>query len=588
MIRILETKGEQYLIIHLDKKQLPYWIEKTNLNDFQLVTPQVENHSDLSLKDSCMAQQRFTMIADILEVIGDKKKRAALIKETAQEYNVSEMTIRNYIINYLQGGKSALVNKSKQRDLTDDEKNIRWALNKYYYNAYKHSLTYAYRQMIKERYTENGIVKEVHPTYDQFRYYYRKNRKCSNEIISREGMSYYQRNKRPLLGEGIQQMAKTIGTGLLDSTICDIYLVNEEGNLVGRPVLTACIDGYSGFCCGYSLDWQGGMYSLRNLMLNVIADKKEHCKKFGISIKKADWNCNQLPAKLVTDKGSEYKGQNFEQLTDLGMTITNLQAFRPDQKSKVEKFFDVVQDYYKDILKGKGVVEKDINERTAPDYRRKACLTMREFETILLHCIIFYNKSRIVEFPYTDELLEKGIKPYPNTIWNYKMAKGNLLTVSKEQLVLTLLPRTNGKFTKRGLLVNGMRYKNEDYREEFLNGGSTTVCFNPDNVNQVWLADGFVPFDLIESRYADKSVNDVEQMQKGIKELIEAEQEENLQAHIDLINTIETIATAAKQKRTARLDAQAVKQVRNTRQQERQKEHKDIMEGVEINDGITE
>ena len=580
MVRVLERKDNQCLIMPMNEKKLPYWVDKTNLNDFQLATPQVESPSDLSVKESCIIQQRYTMIADIVEVIGDKKKRAALIKKVAQEYGVSEMTIRNYIISYLQGGKTALISKTKQRELTDDEKNIRWALNKYYYNAYKHSLVFAYRQMIKERYTKDGIVVDQHPTYDQFRYYYRKHHKSQNEIISREGMSYYQRNKRPLLKEGIQQMANTVGTGLLDSTICDIYLVNDEGKLVGRPVLTACVDAYSGLLCGYSLDWQGGMYSIRNLMLNVIADKKAYCKQFGISIKKKDWDCSKLPAKLITDKGSEYKGQNFEQLTDLGITITNLQAFRPDQKSKVEKFFDVVQGYYKELLKGKGVVEKDINERTAPDYRRMACLTMKEFETILLHCIIFYNKNRILEFPYTDELLAKGIKPYPNAVWNYKLANGNLIDVSKEKLVQVLLPRTTGKFTKRGLIVNGMRYKNEVYREAFLNGGSVIVCYNPDNVNQVWLADGYVAFELIESRYADKSFKDVEQMQKDIKELIEAEQEENLQAYIDLMDSIESIASVAKNKRTVHLDAQAIKKVRSTRQAEKKKEHKDIMEGV--------
>lgn len=60
---------------------------------------------------------------------------------------------------------------------------------------------------------------------------------------------------------------------MLDSTICDIYLVNEAGGLVGRPILTACIDAYSGLCCGYTLSWEGGTYSLRGLMLSVIEDK---------------------------------------------------------------------------------------------------------------------------------------------------------------------------------------------------------------------------------------------------------------------------------------------------------------------------
>lgn len=53
---------------------------------------------------------------------------------------------------------------------------------------------------------------------------------------------------------------------------------------MGRPILTACIDAQSGLYCGYSLSWEGGVYSLRNLMSNVITDKVEHCRAFDIGI----------------------------------------------------------------------------------------------------------------------------------------------------------------------------------------------------------------------------------------------------------------------------------------------------------------
>ena len=107
---------------------------------------------------------------------------------------------------------------------------------------------------------------------------------------------------------------------------------------MGRPVLTACIDVYSGLCCGYMLSWEGGVYSLRGLMLNVITNKVAWCKQFGISIHENDWPCQQLPAVLVTDKGSEYKSENFEQITELGVRVTNLPAYRPELKGRVEKF----------------------------------------------------------------------------------------------------------------------------------------------------------------------------------------------------------------------------------------------------------
>ena len=168
--------------------------------------------------------------------------------------------------------------------------------------------------------------------------------------ISRDGKKNYERNNRPLLGDGVQAFAPNIGVGLLDATICDLYLVDEGGNLVGRPILTACVDAYSGMCCGYNLSWEGGNYSLRGLMLNIIADKVEHCKKFGISISKTDWNCDKLPGTLVSDRGSEYISENFEQIAELGISLLNVEAFRPDRKGKIEKCFDLVQSSYKKHL----------------------------------------------------------------------------------------------------------------------------------------------------------------------------------------------------------------------------------------------
>jgi transposase InsO family protein len=128
-------------------------------------------------------------------------------------------------------------------------------------------------------------------------------------------------------------------------------------------------------------------------MANVICDKVALCKRHGISITKESWNCNRLPATLVTDMGSEYKSANFEQIAELGVTVINLPPYRPELKGSVEKFFDLIQSYYKPYLKGKGVIEPDYQERGAHDYRNDACLTLPAFEEVLLHCIIHYNSK---------------------------------------------------------------------------------------------------------------------------------------------------------------------------------------------------
>ncbi len=221
---------------------------------------------------------------------------------------------------------------------------MRWALNKFFYTTEKNTLKTAYTLMLKHKYCDSkGKLAGEYPSFYQFRYFYRKTRNMQNYYISRDGLKSYQRNNRPCTGDGVQEFANTIGVGMLDATICDIYLVDETGDIVGRPILTACIDAYSSLCCGYSLSWEGGVYSLRNLMLNVITDKKEHCRKFGITITEDKWPSRQMLGKLVTDMGTEYTSDTFSQLAELGVTITNLLPYRPELKGPVEKFFDLLQ-----------------------------------------------------------------------------------------------------------------------------------------------------------------------------------------------------------------------------------------------------
>ena len=119
---------------------------------------------------------------------------------------------------------------------------------------------------------------------------------------------------------------------------------------------------------------------------------------------------------------------------------------------------------YKPYLKNRGVIEIDYQERGARDYRKDACLTLEEFEKVILRCIIFYNTKRVIDnLPYTEDMIASNVKPYANCIWNYSISQegANLIDVDYKSLVLTLLPRTTGKFSRFGLKVNKLRYTNK-------------------------------------------------------------------------------------------------------------------------------
>ena len=596
LYRVLNVADDTIFVMDCLKPKMPFWISGVE-DDCKYLTEQElyerTGKTNVSLDDldavrRRVALNRYTIIAGVLPFLTDVNLRGEIIKRLANEHNLSAQTIRNYLYDYLIYQNTAVLapkTKDKDKKLTPDQKNMRWALNKFFYTKYKNSLKTAYALMLKNKYCDEfGVLKAEYPTFNQFRYFYRTHRKLQTYYIARDGIKDYQRNNRPLLGDGVRAFAPNVGVGLLDATICDLYLVDDSGSLIGRPILTACIDAYSGLSCGYNVSFVGGNYSLRGLMLNVITDKVAHCKKYGITIEKTDWNCDKLPGTLVTDKGTEYVSENFEQITELGVSLINLPAYRPDLKGKIEKFFDLVQSAYKKHLKGKGVIEPDFRERGAHDYRKDACLTLKEFETIVLHCIIYYNTKLLLEnFPFTEDMLKAQVKPFANCIWNYQLESlgSNLISVTTENLILTLLPRTNATFSRKGLKANGLRYKCEGFTERFLSGGTAVVAYNPEDCGTVWLCEKgtFTPFELIESRFAGKSIAAVQQMKDMQREITKAASIDVLQAQIDLADHIQTIARSK-----THFEDTKIKDIRKTRKREQQRTHRNYIDEVKTDE----
>lgn len=596
--RVLAIEEDSVFMIDCLKKTMPNWYDIDEVRGYEDCTEKelleitgtvLLEEENLSSKARKTAHERFTVVAGILPFIADDRFRTEAIRRVAEEKGVSIQTVRTYLCQYLTFQDiSVLVPKKRcvpDKELTKDEKNFRWALNKFYFTRHKNSLKTAYTYMLKEKYCngEGNLLTEC-PSFNQFRYFYSKYKTKQNTIISRNGIKDYQRNYRPLLGEGVQEFAPNVGVGMIDATICDIYLVDDAGNLVGRPVLTIVTDAFSsGFVMGYSLTWEGGTYSLRNLMLNVIDDKVEWCKKFGIIIKKEQWDSKQMPAVIVSDMGSEYQSATFSQITELGVTLINLPPLRPELKSIVERSFQLLQDSVKPFLMNHGYVDKDSGKRLAPDYRKDACLTMDDYEKVIIHAILFNNNQRILEnYPYTEGMIGAKVQPYPCSIfeWGKNQQGCNLITISKKQLIMTLLPRTNARFTRQGLIAFGLRYdsKERNFTEEYLTGEDVTVSYNPESADMVYLQQegNFIEFYLIESRFTGKSFEEIKNMQSAQRSIVGNAVPNNLQGRIDLTSHVERIVKGKEKSKDVN-----VKGVREAKKRAKEERHKDFMKEVQ-------
>lgn len=151
----------------------------------------------------------------------------------------------------------------------------------------------------------------------------------------------------------------------------------------------------------------------------------------------------------MTDRGSEFVAGTLENLCEsYHIEIENLPAYRPDLKGVVEKLFDLVQSAYKPLLKGKGVIESDTQERGAPDYRRQGTLDLEQFTAVVLRCVLFYNsKSVQTGFTRTPAMIETNTPPLAASIWSFCEAQDDcpVKEATDKKLLYTLLPRAEEK-----------------------------------------------------------------------------------------------------------------------------------------------
>lgn len=226
LIRVLENRDGKLLMINCKQRSMPVWVDEKKLDGYvpcaeEELCGSIPQYEGLSPQQQRFAHERYTLVAGVIPFLGDKQLRCEAISRIAEARDISRQTIRHYLHRYLvyQSIAALAPPPKRQRDeLTPDEKNMRWALNKFYYTRQKNSLSTAYAQMLRHRYcNENGVLLDRYPTIHQFRYFFRKHRKLQTCYISRDGLKHYQRNNRPLLGDGIQEFAPSIGTGMLDS-----------------------------------------------------------------------------------------------------------------------------------------------------------------------------------------------------------------------------------------------------------------------------------------------------------------------------------------------------------------------------------
>ncbi|MBE6051574.1 MAG: transposase [Clostridium sp.] len=618
-IRIIETDEENAYVVNIDSASSMPKVEKLQqleeeidaeklvlvkdpfskiLEDKELTEVQIKKRDlDWQLVENYWEDNKNKLL--------QKSYRSKVFKRISDESGVSLSTVKKLFSRFWQRGmnKNALLPdyinsgaRGKERNLSgkkvgrpkkadyygesieginitsDVKKHFELSINKYYRNKKKPSLTETYTLMLKDfysdRYVENNDVKyriwdeSRIPSYQQFYYWFRKTKDVQKDIVFRESKKEFNLKHRQLLSNSTQE---TDGPGTrfqVDATIADIYLVSSlnRNRVIGRPVVYAIIDVFSRMIIGIYVglegpSWIGAMMALDNM----IADKVEYCREYGIEISEEQWPCRHLPEIIIADRG-EFEGYNVENLiNNLNVKIENTSPYRGDLKGIVERSFRTTNEKIKH--KTPGAIQKEFRKRGDRDYRLDATLTLEEFTKIYINIVLHHNSKIIDKYPMDKEMIADEITASPINLWNWgiKNRKGRLKTVDREVLRLNILPKGRASVSRAGIRFKGLYYSSDKAVKEqwFVNlkVRSIDVVYDPRNMSKIYIPyNNGLDYDecyLIDAsiQYKDCLLEEIifnEELDSELKDKALREQNQN---NIDLEKEIDKIVKQAKKEK---------------------------------------
>jgi len=365
--------------------------------------------------------------------------------------------------------------KQQRRDnsakvLTDtDYANFERAIRKYYLTREKRTLKSTYEKLLQDSYTtktNNGTLKlfapSNMPTFRQFQYWVSKNGDISTTVKKRDGEKSFELNSRAILGKSDYGIMGPGAQFQVDATVGDVYLLSQfdTANIIGRPVLYFIMDTFSRMVVGMSVGLEGPSWSaLAAAITNMVMDKVEFCKQYGIEISESDWPCHHLPASLLGDRG-ELVSKNADTLVNMfGIRIVNAPPYRADLKGIVEQHFRTINTNAVALLPGS--VKPDFSKRGGHDYRLDSTLNIYQLTQIIIKCVLYYNNNHYMEsFEKSEAMMVAGVDSIPVKLWAWGIANcsGTLREAPAETVKFAVLPTANATVTEKGIRFKGLFY----------------------------------------------------------------------------------------------------------------------------------
>ncbi|MDO6620149.1 transposase [Shewanella sp. 6_MG-2023] len=217
--------------------------------------------------------------------------------------------------------------------------------------------------------------------------FYREINKLDKNIVvkKREGVIAANKNRR-------NAKQKYQANGLferceMDAVHVNIYLVNEHGEIIGKPIIFLIIDVYSRCILGMHISIQGAetTYAAVSVLRHAILPKAAENYTYLTN----KWGCHGTPINLYVDSGTSFINDSMNSLlAQLKITRIAGPSRQPWKRPFIERFNSTLRNKLKGIP---GYLGKKSDGKTFDKAgKHYATLTLSEFEKIV--CILINDE----------------------------------------------------------------------------------------------------------------------------------------------------------------------------------------------------
>jgi putative transposase len=330
-----------------------------------------------------VARRRLEVLQKLNSCKGTAKYKEEKLK-ACEELKISERSLRRMILQYKQGGLEGITRRERS-DQGQEKVSEEWQkfIKKSYREGNRGMRSTSVAQIAnlvestaKERgekaYPSRATVYRVLEAEKK-----KKEKKQNSRSIGWQGEKLEITTK-----EGIELSIKYSNqVWQCDHNYADIMLVDSEGGILGRPMITTVVDTFSRCIVGIHLGLNGASAAVTCLALRHSIMPKEYGSSYGLS---NDWSTYGVPEYLYTAAGADFTSKHIDQIAaSLGITLCLRR--KPSDGGIVERPFGTINTELLSTLPGYTTACLK-GHRTKVE--AEACLTLQDLERLLVRYIV--------------------------------------------------------------------------------------------------------------------------------------------------------------------------------------------------------